>query len=122
VSAANGGDQGSVPDVTTVGAWFVALTPAPPDGLRIRLAALLEPYAHQPVQQVPEACLDAGEKLLGELLASGSTSRATALDLLAVDSLVTYAFQAAADDPAQLDARAERALTRIAALPDSLDA
>lgn len=86
------------------------------------MATLLEPYAHQPVQQVPEACLDAGEKLLGELLASGSTSRATALDLLAVDSLVTYAFQAAADDPAKLDARAERALTRIAALPDSLDA
>lgn len=111
-----------MPDVTTVGAWFVALTPAPPDGLRIRLAALLEPYADQPVQQVPEACLDAGEKLLGELLASGSTSRATALDLLAVDSLVTYAFQAAADDPGQLDPRAERALTRIAALPDSLDA
>ena len=122
MSAANGGDHASVPDVTTVGAWFVALTPAPPAGLRIRLAALLEPYAHQPVQQVPEACLDAGEKLLGDLLASGSTSRATALDLLAVDSLVTYAFQAAADDPAQLDARAERALSRIAALPDSLDA
>ena len=108
--------------VTTVGGWFDALMPAPPEGLRVRLAALLQPFAHLPVQQVPEACLDAGEQLLDELLASGSTSRATALDLLAVDSLITYAFQAAADEPSLMDARAARALARIAALPGSLGA
>ena len=108
--------------VTTVGGWFDALMPAPPEGLRVRLAALLQPFAHLPVQQVPEACLDAGEQLLEELLASGSTSRATALDLLAVDSLITYAFQAAADEPALMEARTARALARIAALPGSLGA
>jgi len=107
---------------TTVGGWFEALTPAPPEGLRERLFTLLQPYAHLPAQQVPEACLEAGERLLDALLASGTTSRATALDLLAVDSLVTYAFQSAADDPALLDARAARALARIAALPGSLGA
>ena len=80
----------------------------------------MRPFAHLPVQQVPEACLDAGERLLDELLACGSTSRSTALDLLAVDALVTYAFQAAADEPALLDARAARALARIAAMPGSL--
>jgi hypothetical protein len=106
--------------IMTVGGWFDALTPAPPEGLRVRLSALLQPFAQWPVQQVPEACLDAGERLLGDLLASGSTSRATALDLLAVDALVTYAFQAAADEPALLDARAARALASIAALPGSL--
>jgi hypothetical protein len=108
--------------VTSVGGWFDGISPAPPEGLRIRLAALLEPFAHLPAQQVPEACLDAGEKLLEALLASGSTSRATALDLLAVDALITYAFQAAADDPALIDVRAARALARIAALPGSLGA
>jgi hypothetical protein len=54
------------------------------------------------------------------LLASGSTSRATALDLLAVDALVTYAFQAGADDPARLEERAARAMARIALLPAAL--
>ena len=98
--------------VTTVGGWFEALMPAPPEGLRVRLATLLRPFAHLPVQQVPEACLDA----------SGSTSRATALDLLAVDALITYAFQAAADEPALIDVRTARALARIAALPGSLGA
>lgn len=108
--------------MTTVGDWFDALTPAPPDGLRVRLSTLLHPFAQLPMRQVPEACLDAGERLLDELLASGSTSRSTALDLLAVDALITYAFQAAADEPALLDTRAAHALARIAALPGSLGA
>jgi len=120
VSAANGVRNATDTIVTTVGGWFDALTPAPPEGLRVRLSMLLQPFAHLPVQQVPEACLNAGERLLDELLASGSTSRATALDLLAVDALVTYAFQSAADEPALLDVRAARALARIAALPGSL--
>lgn len=106
--------------VTTVGGWFDALTPAPPHGLRVRLATLLEPFASLPVQQAPEACLEAGERLLDALLASGATSRETALDLLAVDALVTYAFQSAADEPSLLEARATRALARIAALPYAL--
>ena len=70
--------------------------------------------------EVPEACLEAGESLLDSLIASGSTSRATALDLLAVDALVTYAFQAGADDPARLEERAARAMARIALLPAAL--
>ncbi len=106
--------------VSTVGGWFDAMQPSPPEGLRVRLAELLRPFAHLPVEQVPEACLEAGERLLDALLASGSTSRATALDLLAVDALVTYAFQVAADDPALLEGRAARALARIAALPGTL--
>lgn len=118
----NGAGSNTDAIVTSVGGWFDGISPAPPEGLRSRLAALLEPFAHLPAQQVPEACLDAGEKLLDALLASGSTSRATALDLLAVDALITYAFQAAADDPALIDVRAARALARIAALPGSLGA
>lgn len=108
------------PSATTVGGWFAAIQPSPPEGLRVRLAGLLEPFALRPVDQVPEACLEAGERLLDDLLASGSTSRETALDLLAVDALVTYAFQAAADAPDLMDGRAARALARIAALPGLL--
>jgi len=101
----------------TVGTWLATLTPPPPAALRARLDELLAPYRGQPVSQVPDACLEAGEHLLRELLASGSTSRGTALDLLAVDSLITYAFQATADVPEQLEVRAARAMERIAALP-----
>ena len=104
---------------TTVGGWFDGVEPPPPAALRDRLAALLAAHADRPVAEVPEACLDAGEALLATLLASGSTSRGTALDLLAVDALVTYAFQAAADDPERVDLRAARAMARISAIPEA---
>ncbi len=104
----------------TVGEWMARLEPAPPPALHQRLCALVAEAASRPVSDVPEACLEAGERLLDALLASGSTSRATALDLLAVDALVTYAFQAAADDPSRLEERAARAMTRIASLPATL--
>jgi hypothetical protein len=105
---------------TTVGEWIAGLEPAPPAALHARLRELLAPAASRAVSEVPEACLEAGEQLLDSLLASGSTSRATALDLLAVDSLVTYAFQVAADAPARMEERAARAMVRIAALPGAL--
>ena len=101
----------------TVGSWLATLTPTPPAALRARLHELLVPYLDQPASHVPDACLEAGEHLLRKLLASGSTSRGTALELLAVDSLVTYAFQATASVPEQLESRAARAMERIAALP-----
>lgn len=101
----------------TVGDWLLALEPSPPRALASRLAEVLAPYLKLPEEQAAESCLEAGERLLDTLLASGSTSRGTALDLLAVDALVTYAFQATADDPRQLESRAARAMARIAALP-----
>ena len=107
---------------TTVRDWLDLVEPAPPKALRVRLEELLAHHANRPVGDVPEACLDAGESLLEGLLASGSTSRETALDLLAVDALVTYAFQAAADDPERIESRATRAMARISALPEALRA
>lgn len=101
----------------TVGDWLACLNPAPPPALLDRLGRALAAYADRPKDLVPESCLAAGEQLLDTLLASGSTSRGSALDLLAVDALVTYAFESAADVPAQLEARAARAMARIAALP-----
>lgn len=108
--------QAPAGSVGTVGAWMAAVEPRPPEALALRLDRLLHPFANDPADTVPEACLSAGEQLLDELLASGSTSRGTALDLLAVDALVTYAFQAAADEPERLDARAARAMARIASI------
>lgn len=105
--------------VETVGAWLQALQPPPPPALAARLADLLAPHLAEPAARVPDVCLDVGEQLLDELLSSGSTSRGTALDLLSVDALITYAFQAAADVPEELEARAAKAMACIAALPSA---
>jgi hypothetical protein len=110
----------SVGAEATVGTWMAQLEPAPPAALLQRLQALLADDVNRPGSEVPEVCLAAGERLLDALLQSGSTSRATALDLLAVDALVTYAFEAAADDPRHLVDRATSAMQRIAALPGAL--
>lgn len=101
----------------TVGGWIATVDPRPPAALARRLEALLAPHAARPAAEVSDACLEAGETILDALLTSGSTSRETALDLLAVDALVTYAFQAAADDPRRIEERAAHAMTRIGRLP-----
>jgi hypothetical protein len=119
VAAGNVAAEGATP--ASVGEWMARMVPAPPAALHKRLCDLVADSASRPVNEVPEACLEAGERLLDALLTSGSTSRATALDLLAVDALITYAFQAAADDPGQLEQRAARAMARIAALPAALE-
>ena len=62
----------------------------------------------------PELCLAAGERLLDAALAGDERSRATALDLLAADALVTRAFELAAGHPG-LERLAEAAMRRIAA-------
>ena len=53
---------------------------------------------------------------MAAVLTDGCLTRGSALDLLAVDALVTYAFEAAADEPDKLEERTERALVTIAAL------
>ncbi|MEP6780750.1 MAG: hypothetical protein ABJC26_12725 [Gemmatimonadaceae bacterium] len=97
----------------TVGDWFAAVEPAPPRALAERLKAMIATDAGRPVAEVPEVCLRAAENHLRKLLASGSTSRATAIDLLAVDALVTYAFESAAGDATQIEARTKGAMSRI---------
>jgi hypothetical protein len=72
--------------------------------------------ADRPTAAALEQTLAAAETLLGELLARPTTGRESALDLLAVDALVTYAFEAASSEPATLGARAGEAMIRLSAL------
>lgn len=106
----------------TVGEWLAGLQPPPPSPLASRLSDILRDHMQEPVSAVPAVCLQKGEQMLSELMQSGSTDRATALTLLAVDALVTYAFDAASGDPTHIESRAANAMKRIAALgvaPDS---
>jgi hypothetical protein len=100
----------------TIGQWLAARTPAPPPELLDRVVAAFGPRANQPATELAAHAVDVAESMLERMLASGDTSRATALDLLVVDSLVTYAFEAAADEPSSIADRAQQAMQRLAAL------
>ncbi len=97
----------------TVADWLRSRTPAPPAALTARLDEVLSASLHEPAARVPIVFLEAGEQLAAELLLSNSTSRGSALDLLAADALVTYAFEAAGEMGSGIDARAEAAMQRI---------
>lgn len=100
---------------TTAVEWLLARDPAPPASLAARLRSILGEVGDG-AEPSAEVYLRAGERLLAELLRDGCADRESALDLLAADALVTYAFEAASREPELLDARAQRAMTRIAAL------
>lgn len=97
----------------TVNAWLRERTPAPPDRLLARIQERLGGRREQDVSRATQVCLDAAEELLCELTARPAIGRDAALDLLAVDALTTYAFEAATADAASLDAVALSAMTRF---------
>lgn len=103
----------------TVGAWLAALEPPPPPALHARLGELLDGHLDRPRADVPDACLAAGEARLASLLAERATDRASALDLLAIDALVTYAYEALAEAPSRLEQLATEAMSRIAEIPEA---
>ena len=100
----------------TVADWLEARSPAPPAQLLDRLRAALGSSLACDVADVPRAFVDAAETLLATLVRDGCMTRDRALDLLAVDALVTYAFEAASDDWELLGARAHEAMKRLAYL------
>jgi hypothetical protein len=100
----------------TVGEWLARRAPAPPPALRARLESALGAALGRDGVDAPEVMVGAAETLVDGLLRGDATSRESALDLLAADALVTYAFEAASESPASLVARASRAMTRLAAL------
>jgi hypothetical protein len=104
---------------TPAGTWMSAHGEQPPAALRERLEARLEATPWGNGAPVSGALLGAGQALLATILDSGTTQRDAALDLLTADALVTYAFEAAASDPASLDLLAADAMRAISALVDA---
>jgi hypothetical protein len=107
----------------TVGDWLSARTPAPPSPLAARLHAALGARLNERSTRAHEVVLQMAESLLADLIALGCAQRDRALDLLAVDALVTYAFEAAAESPDSLAERATIAMSAIAKLasPTSIE-
>lgn len=102
--------------MTTIADWLVEREPAPPEALLRRLREALGSDARRDASEASELCLAAGERLLAAVLREDEASRDYALDLLAADALVTYAFEAASSAPRALSERATRAMSSIAAL------
>jgi hypothetical protein len=102
----------------TVGRWLSDRNTGAPERLVTRIDEALGPRRHAPRAEATTVCLDAADALLRDLLARGSTGRDVALDLLTVDALATYAFEAASDDPATLAACATQAARRFASAAD----
>ena len=100
----------------TLARWLDARRPVPPPALRARIDLALGDSLAVDEREACEACLRAGERVIETLLRENATSRDSAIDLLAADALVTYAFEAAADRPAELGSLATDAMARIAAL------
>lgn len=100
----------------TVREWLMRREPAPPAALAARLEAVLGGSGDENAGEAAAVCLRAAERIVTELLRGDCASRESALDLLAADALVTYAFEAAAESPATLAATASAAMQRIAAL------
>ena len=100
----------------TVRDWIDARVPAPPPALAARIAAALGGRQRNESASTYDACLGAATDLLGELFVPEVLGRESAPDLLAADALVTYAFEAAADDIGRIEDRTSTAMLQLAAL------
>jgi hypothetical protein len=122
-------------------AWLDARTPPPPPALAARMRDAVTAVADRgrpsrhlagesghaadiaPIERpISALALDAGVQLLASVLRGPAATRAAALDLLAADALVTYAFESAADERIDLNLLARDAMTRIARLAGSAPA
>jgi hypothetical protein len=99
----------------TLAAWLREREPVPAAPLRERIAQLAAPFDLAP-GAIPERCLASARAALQGLLQEGAASRDRALDLLAIDALVTYAFEAAATTPDRVPELAREAMERLAAV------
>jgi hypothetical protein len=104
-----GRDGDRVTGVTSLASWLATRTPAPPPALSHRMREALSGRLSRSAAEAPVECLAAGEAVLADLLARGRTSREAAIDLLAADALVTYAFEAMAENVATAEVRASLA-------------
>jgi hypothetical protein len=98
---------------STAADWVAAHAGSAPPALIARVRQVLEADPALAALPTAEALLRAAEALLGAVLEDSGAGRAVALDLLAADTCVTWAFEAAADAPGSMPALAEAQILRI---------
>jgi uncharacterized membrane protein len=100
----------------TIGAWLTSREPAPPAPLMTRMLAALGSDGSREESDASALCLEAATRILVPLLAEERPGRESALDLLAADALVTYAFEAAGASADDLSTMTTDAMLRLAEL------
>jgi len=98
-----------------LGAWLQSRQPAPPPDLAAKLAECLA-AAPDGMLEGPSRAEAVGRLGLARLRTAAGRRDATeeaAMDLLAADALVTYAFEAAAEEGADLSALVRRFLAEV---------
>jgi hypothetical protein len=96
--------------------WIDSRVPEAPAALKRRIAQLVAEHPEWEAMPRSQAMLQASECLMQDVLAAAPKDRDAALALLAGDACVTYAFEAAADQPESFVELADRAMQRIAQL------
>jgi hypothetical protein len=81
----------------TVRDWITGRAAGVPAELTTRILALLRADADKDAVAAGQLCMAAATRSLDELLAAGRYGRDSALDLLAIDALTTYAFEHACE-------------------------
>ena len=105
----------------TIGEWLATRAPAPPENLTARLRQALGTSLAMDRSETVVRCLEAVDALLASLRDDPEAGRERALDLLAADALMTYAFEAAAEDPLTLAEVAAGAMWRVGEVAAELE-
>ena len=92
--------------------WLAHREPSPPRELRERVEELVQAVPELPGDPAA-SLLAAADAALVQLARRSPEDRSTALDLLAVDALVTYAMEFAAQTPDELPALSADAMARL---------
>jgi hypothetical protein len=92
--------------------WISDLDPAPPADLAAAMRNSLKDATSDPTG---DELLEAAEHLLDKVLRTDCEPRASAIDLLTVDALMTHSRLVATKDPRSPEDFADRALAQITA-------
>ena len=99
--------------------WLGRRAEPAPASLQARLTDAIWSVDPRAGESLVDLAVRTGEQQLTDALEHGCAERTAAPTLLAADALVTYAFEAAAEDPTQsaadVEASAARVASRIAA-------
>jgi hypothetical protein len=99
--------------MTSVRAWLDSRRPAAPEALARRVRQALGAEGERDAAAAPEVMLAAARAIVETIMRENAHARSSAPDLLAADALVTFAFEAAAAEPARFGARARRAMAEL---------
>ena len=98
--------------------WLASRTPSPPPRLAAKLAAAVPASESSGPTETSRSLVAAAETILRATVDHPGDERngTAALDLLAVDALVTYAVEAAAEDCEKFAALTDEMILRLAAV------